>query len=393
MQFQAENTIGTIIIGSSIFLFLVLAFLGSLIINNRRLRKEWDFISSIFDTTAALIVAIDSAGKITQFNKACEIITGMLSSEIIGKDYKQIELVPAELVDIRPSNNFSVTAQVSPIIESTYKTAAGYNIIITWSRTNVSGNDERINTVICTGVDITKQKLVEDKFKRSEEQLRALAMYIQSVREEERTNVAREIHDDLGQALTAIKMDISWLEKNLSAELNVINEKFESLLTLVNQTIKTVKKIATELRPGILDDLGIASAIEWQAEEFQKRTNILCKLNIFPEYLTVDEKISVHLFRIFQETLTNIMRHAQAKNVEISLIKSHNELNLQVSDDGKGINRDEINSNASLGLLGIRERIRQLNGTVTFEGNPDNGTKVNVTIPLIISDNNENINS
>jgi signal transduction histidine kinase len=202
------------------------------------------------------------------------------------------------------------------------------------------------------------------------------------VREQERTNIAREIHDDLGQTLTALKMDISWLRKKLPKDQETLLEKTKAMTKLTDMTIKTVKRISTELRPGLLDDLGLVAAIEWQAEEFKNRTGITYKLTIDPEEIILDPDRSTTIFRIFQETLTNIARHAKATRVTISLKKKDDKVELRVRDNGKGITEKQISHPKSFGLMGIRERVHPWEGQVKISGIPGKGTTVVVRIPI-----------
>jgi len=222
----------------------------------------------------------------------------------------------------------------------------------------------------------------EEELKKSREELRNLSTYLQSVREEERTRIAREIHDELGQALTALKIDLSWLNNRLPEEQKPLFEKIESMSKLIDSTIQTVRRISSELRPGILDDLGIAAAIEWQAEEFQSRTGIKCEVTLEPEDIILDKDYSTTIFRICQEAMTNVARHANATRVEVSLKEKSGKLVLEVKDNGKGITEEQIADPKSFGLIGIRERTHFWEGEVIISGIPDKGTTVTVSIPF-----------
>ena len=238
--------------------------------------------------------------------------------------------------------------------------------------------------------DITDRKEAEERLRTSREQLRSLSAYLESVREEERKNMAREIHDELGQTLTALKIDLSWLTKRSSNEQELVLEKTKSMSNLVDTAIQTVQRISAELRPGILDDLGLAAALEWQAGEFEKLTEIKCEFSSNPRDIVLDQDRSVAIFRIFQEMLTNVARHANATKVKTTLKEEAGKIVLRVRDNGKGIEKKQISNTEAFGLIGMRERARFLGGEVKISGTPGKGTTVVVSIPLV---NKENLNA
>jgi len=244
--------------------------------------------------------------------------------------------------------------------------------------------DERKEMVEIQSVarDLTDRRTAEEALENSRETLRNLTAHLESVREDERTAVAREIHDELGQALTAIKMDLSLLKKKMPDNDVSLNMKVEDMTGLIDATMQTVKRITSALRPGLLDDLGLAAAIEWQAGEFEKRTGIECRLSIKPADLHLDEKLSTSVFRIFQETLTNIARHAAAKRVDILFRRMDGQIKLVVRDNGCGISPDQILDPQSFGIIGMRERAHYLGGELVITGEPGNGTTVTLSIPV-----------
>ena len=221
-----------------------------------------------------------------------------------------------------------------------------------------------------------------EEVQRSFEQLRALAARLQSIREEERTRVAREIHDQLGQSLTAIKIDVSVLVRQWPDDPQQA-ARSASILKLVDETIQAVRRISTELRPGILDDLGLVATVEWAGEEFEARTGTTCRLDLSQDDIAVDQEQATAVFRILQETLTNVARHAEATQVEVRLAKEHGGLTLEVRDNGKGIPDDNVSMSGSLGILGMRERAMLIGGTLTITGVPGKGTTVRVRIPEV----------
>jgi signal transduction histidine kinase len=235
--------------------------------------------------------------------------------------------------------------------------------------------------------DVTERKRAEEAIKASRHQLRALAGRLQSVREEQRKEIAREIHDELGGALTGLKIDLSRLSR--SAPKSWHKTKRDSLLSkilemtkLIDETIGKVRRLVTELRPSILDDFGLPAALEWQLQEFQKRTGIQSDFVSTVEYINMDEELSTAVFRIFQESLTNVARHANATKVTATLYKEADSLVLKVEDNGKGISEADIHNTKSVGLIGMRERALFLGGRVNFSGEPSKGTTVSVQFPF-----------
>ncbi|MBT5028668.1 MAG: GAF domain-containing protein [Nitrospinaceae bacterium] len=216
----------------------------------------------------------------------------------------------------------------------------------------------------------------------SQEQLRNLGHQIQTVREEEKSRISREVHDELGQALTRLKIDLIHLTKNSSDESIHLREQVQSMVKIVDNTIKSVQRIATELRPPILDAFGICDAIEWQASEYAKKLGLRFDLQCLQEQVRLEKDLQTCLFRVFQETLTNIVRHANASRVGVSLSKELGMLTMEIRDNGNGIKNEDLAGAESLGLIGIRERVHFWNGEVCFRGSPGKGTVVTVKIPI-----------
>jgi PAS domain S-box-containing protein len=234
-------------------------------------------------------------------------------------------------------------------------------------------------------MDITERKRTQEERQRSLEQLRALTARLQSIREEERKRLAREIHDQLGQALTAIKLDLSSLVSELPAAAPPPSKRASSIIKLVDETIQSVRRISTELRPGMLDDLGLVATVEWAGEDFEARTGTKCRLNLPSEDLDVDPEHATAVFRILQETLTNVARHARASEVDVRLARENGVLTLEVHDNGQGIPDDKLSSGKSLGILGMRERALLLGGETTICGSSGKGTTVRVQIPEAVT--------
>ena len=238
-----------------------------------------------------------------------------------------------------------------------------------------------------SGQDITERKLAEVVVKASEERLRALSARLQSVREEEGKRIAREIHDELGGALTGLKWDLEEIGKSLSGlesggTLRAIREKIPVMTGLIESTITTVRRISSDLRPSVLDDLGLIAAVEWQLQQFQTRTGIQCASETALDAVDLDRERATAVFRIFQEILTNVLRHARATRVGVQVRKESGSFVLEVKDNGCGITADDQVSSASLGLLGMRERALLVGGEVAICGAEGKGTSVVVRVPV-----------
>ena len=234
---------------------------------------------------------------------------------------------------------------------------------------------------------VTSRTNASKEIRESREQLRALSLRQQNLREEERKRIALEIHDELGQNLTGLKMDMHLLNQQiktsgLECDSDETSSKMTDLMALVDQTILNVRRIATELRPPILDDLGLVAAIEWQTQEFQRRSGITCVLSTNVESVELDTEFSTAVFRIFQEALTNITRHAEAHTINVELKTQDNTLTLRVEDDGKGIEAKTLDNISSLGLLGMHERARLIGGQLQIFNGDENGTIVLLTASI-----------
>ena len=244
------------------------------------------------------------------------------------------------------------------------------------------GNPERILGVM---LDITEREKAAELLQKSYKDIRQLASNLQSIREDERTNIAREIHDELGQQLTGLKMDLHWLTRKINSADEEVIKKMKESVDLINATITSVRKIATDLRPSILDDLGLLAALEWQGEEFEKRSGTKVKFINEAGDLTVKPEVATAIFRIYQELLTNIARHANAALVTASLYIVADILYFSIKDDGNGFNLVTISNKKTLGLLGIKERTILIGGTYEIKTKPGEGSETIISIPVKIA--------
>jgi signal transduction histidine kinase len=241
--------------------------------------------------------------------------------------------------------------------------------------------NDKVYGVLTCATDITELKEYQQEVEASRAHLRALAARSEKLREEERKHLARELHDDLGQRLTALKLDLARLMLRFGQGNPALLRQVEEMEVDMGATIQIVREVATSLRPAALE-MGIVSALEWLAHEFSKHSNIPCRLRLAKQKLALDDNQAIALFRIVQESLTNIMRYAMASNVEVILLDNGNHYLLEISDDGVGFDADEKSNAGSFGLIGIEERALNLGGDMRIETAPDKGLKLIVRIPV-----------
>ena len=230
--------------------------------------------------------------------------------------------------------------------------------------------------------EIAKRIIIGEELKESQERLRNLTKHLQKIREQERTYLSRELHDELGQVLTGMKMDIRWIERRLPEDSTLILERLHSIVMLIDDAILSVQRISMALRPPALDDFGLGEAIKMVLTDFEKRTKITCEFISTPQHIVLNREMSTEVFRIFQEALTNIARHAGAKNVTILLQNTGDKLIMEVRDDGRGITKKEIMDRKSIGLTGMRERAYAMEGNLAIIGIRGKGTTVTLSVPL-----------
>ncbi len=235
---------------------------------------------------------------------------------------------------------------------------------------------------IGTCQDITEKLKTEAEIRSSYNQLQELTAHLQIIREEERARIAREIHDELGQQLTALKMDALLIGKKINIDDEVVTEKLSNMIGLIDDTVITVRRIASDLRPGILDDLGLIPALEWQGEEYEKRTGIKMRFKTDLNDIVLERNISTNIFRIFQEALTNIIKHALATQIETSVHKIGKKLVMIIKDNGQGFELDKLKNKNSWGIVGMKERAILLNGELTIESENQKGTTITLKVPI-----------
>jgi two-component system sensor histidine kinase UhpB len=340
----------------------------------------------IMNAALDAIVCVDPAGCITSWNSQAENMFGWTEKQTIGKQFA--EMIIAEpyreshaksLYHFLPAGNEPV---LNRVLELKALHQSGKEFPVEMAIVPIKENKEEF---FCAFIrDITSRKKAEEKLQHSYEEIRRLASHLQDVREEERLIISREIHDQLGQQLTVMKMDISWLRKSLaSSGEEIIGDKLEELKSMIDETIKTVRKIAGDLRPSMLDDLGLEAAIEWHLKEFEKRTGVAAHYNGLQEELFLPMSFKTGLFRIIQESLTNVTRYAKAKNVFVRLKKESGMVSLTIHDDGVGFDMEKISGKKTFGIVGMRERTAMMRGRYSIHSQPGTGTAIKVIVPLV----------
>jgi PAS domain S-box-containing protein len=336
-------------------------------------------IESVMDA----IVATDEAQIVRLFNPAAERMFGYSADQVIGGPLER--LIPprsrkAHHVQFeRFAHGVGTSRAMAPNIEITGLRADGteFPIESTISQTTVGGRPQMIAVLR----DVTQRRRAESDLREMNRQLRSLSASLQDVREQERTRIALELHDDLGQQLTGLKLELSWLGGRVKEGRAPTADEVDAMRRQLDAAISSVRRIATELRPLVLDDLGFGEAVKWQTEEFAKRSGLKIELDLPAADLVRDDALATALFRIVQESLTNIARHAAANTVAVRLAVEGEELVLTVRDDGKGLAEEARHGNG-IGLVSMRERATALGGQLSIASGPGGGTTVKVTLPL-----------
>jgi PAS domain S-box-containing protein len=319
-------------------------------------------------------------------NDGVEQVFGWKAKELIGQSTLLLYRSDDEFEEIAHLLYTTLERRRTFFMEYPCRRKDGSDIQCTISASRIGEKLEH-RSIVITFENITYRKQFEKELEISRGRLRDLSMHLQTVREKERTRIARELHDELGQLLTALNTGIILLKKKIPADQPNLHDQTRSMKELIDMTMQTVKRIYMDLRPGMLDHLGLAVAMEWQCQEFEKRTGIRCVVDVEPEELMPDKDLSITIFRILQETLTNVARHSRAKQVRVSLRELEEDLELIVEDNGRGIREQEINKPKSFGLLGIRERVDFRGGELKISGKKGKGTSVTVRLPIRKGDN------
>ena len=340
------------------------------------IQESEELANTLINAPLDLMMLVDRNYKVLMINEIAAKNLNLKVDSLIGKCI--LDYLPMKIVKSRKAAAEEVFKTTKPKYVKDERNGNIFDNRI-YPVFDSKGNVNRL--AICSR-NITEKETNEKDIRASREQLRNLSIHLQTVREEERASIAREIHDDLGQLLTVIKINISEIEKSLPKRKKDEIKKINTIKNLLDAASESIHKISSELRPSILDDLGLSAAVEWQAEEFHKNTGIKCNVKLKPEEIILDEKLSITIYRIIQEALTNVTRHSRARNVDINIKVQNKNLNLTIKDNGVGIKEEKINNPKSFGLIGIRERLVPWKGTAEIIGIKDEGTTIVVNIPI-----------
>lgn len=341
-------------------------------------------LQGIIDSAMDAIITVDDQQRIVLFNPAAEQMFGCPAADALGASLERFIPERYRAPHRQHMADFSATGSSNRTMGGNMNIvacrASGEEFPADISISQVERDGHKLFTAIVR--DITSRRRAEAELEKSHQQLRDLTASLETVREDERTRIARELHDELGQQLTGLKMDLAWMESRLPEGKPELAAKLDSMKKLVTATVASTRRISAELRPLVLDDLGLAAALDWLARDFSGHSGLEVAIDIGPDDWGLDNVLATTIFRIAQESLTNVARHAEASRVRISLARSGGRLILAVADNGRGMAADATEKRGHFGLLGIAERIRALAGELRISSRPGEGTTVSVSIPL-----------
>jgi len=345
-------------------------------------------LSSIIESAMDAIITADPEQRIILFNRAAETVFRCSRVDAIGAPLERF--IPARFRERHRGHleRFGRTGATSRRMNDATMLwglrADGEEFPLEASISQTQGEAGRFYTVIVR--DITLRKQSEDILKRQQAELRELSARVLEAREEEKTLIARELHDELGQLLTALKMDLAWLRERLPPPGTELGGKAAQMEALLDRTVTSVRRISADLRPLMLDDLGLPDAVSWLVEDFAARSAVECSLTLpeDPALEKLDRRVANTVYRVLQESLTNIARHAQAKHAWVVLGTGGEDLRMDIEDDGCGIREEDLARPRSLGLKGMRERVLYLGGTLDIGRAPRGGTRLHVSVPRLL---------
>jgi PAS domain S-box-containing protein len=350
------------------------------------LRLAYQRLSYHVENTPLAVIEWDKDLNIARWSEEAEKIFGWKAAEVLGKniydeDFKLIYEQDAHYVN-RIANDLTKGLVERNHSLNRNNRKDGNVIYSEWYNSVLRDDQGNVITVLSLAQDITERKVAEEKLNASYKQIRSLSEHLRNIREEERKHVAREIHDELGQELTVLKMDVGSLIKKIPQPDDIMRKRLASFSELVDNIAQSVRRISSELRPSLLDDLGLPAAISWHLEEFGKRSSIKTRFTEPKEEWVLPDAVKTNLFRILQEALTNVVRHSKATEVRVKLERDDHTITLHIFDNGVGYSTERSQNGNTLGILGMRERANIIGGKLEIETMPGNGTKIVVTVPV-----------
>ena len=384
-EFPVEASISQITQDGKKLFTVILRDIAERVAAEQSLARSEARFRGILDSAMDAIITVDDSQKIVLFNAAAEAVFGCPRDQAIGAPLSWF--IPERFrkdhgEHIRRFGETGASARrmgAQRIVTGLRRSGEEFPIDASISHI-AEASGAKFYTVILR--DVTERVRAEQALKQSKEELRELAAVSQSLREREKSQVARELHDELAQALTALKMDVTWIAERLPPVENPISAKMSAVLAMLDATVAATRRIAADLRPLLLDDLGLAAAVEWLVQNFTERTGVACELAMGSGDFDLEEPYASAVFRIVQESLTNVARHARATQVEVRFERSELDIGIRVRDNGRGFSASDPRKPKSFGLMGLRERASLLGGETRIESEPGRGTTVEVTIPI-----------
>jgi PAS domain S-box-containing protein len=350
-----------------------------------KLKLAYKRLSDQVENTPLGVIEFDKDLNVKRWSKRAEQLFGWTALEVLGKNVNDPDFPLIYKEDLPAVDEINVELTKGTVdwnqSHNRNNTKDGNVVSCEWYNSVLRDEQGDVLTILCLVLDVTERNKTQAKLQHVNEELHSLSSHLQNIRELERAAVAREIHDELGQQLTGLRIDALWVAKKLETGEKAIKDKVADMVALINETMKAVRRISTQLRPGILDDLGLIAALEWQAQEFEKRTSISSHFKSSHYDMNLRKDLATNIFRIYQEALTNIARHANATKVETSIETTDGHIRLIINDNGQGFDQTQAKG-GSFGMIGMKERALMMGGELTIDSVPQTGTVVTLVVPI-----------
>lgn len=338
------------------------------------------YARNLIEASIDPLVTINAQGKIMDVNFSTEQITGISRDKLIGTDFADYFTDPTKA---RKGYKIVFSKGVVKDYPLTILHSSGRKITVLYNATLFKNEAGEVQGVFAAARDITDRKKMDEELRRSKKLLEKLNKHLLEIREDERSQIGLNLHDDLGQKLTAINLNITWIKSRIGVQSKAVRERIEEISKIIYESIESIREISSFLRPNILFDFGLVPAIKWQMDKFEQQSGIKCHFHHESNEIKIDTSVALILFRILQESLTNIARHSEATIAEVTIHRVKNKIEMLIKDNGIGIDKEKVNSLASMGIAGIKERIRSVGGSLLIKGKKGSWTFVKVSVPLI----------